>query len=74
MYEDSELVINQVRNQNATKNGFLKYQKYRIWDFLEGFNTFNIQSISRKGNRHVDRLAVVGASYDVPRSLKDEKN
>ena len=54
VYGDSELVVNQVRNQNITKNGFLGSYKHRVWDFLEGFNAFNIQSIPRKENRHAD--------------------
>lgn len=73
VYGDRELMVNQVRNQNITKNGFLKSYKHRVWDFLKSFNAFNIQSIPRKGNRHADRLAVVDVSYDVPRSLEDEK-
>ena len=73
VYGDSELVVNQVRNQNITKNGLLKSYKHRVLDFLEGFNAFNIQSIPRKGNRHVDRLGVVGASYDVPKNLEAKK-
>lgn len=62
-----------MRNQNFTKNGFLKYYKHRVWDFLECFSVFNIQSIPRKENRHANILAAVSASYDVPRSLKDKK-
>ena len=73
VYGDSELVVNQVRNQNITKNGFLKSYKHRVWDFLEGFNAFNIQSIPRKENRYADRLAAIGASYVVPRNLEEEK-
>ena len=70
---DNELVINQERNQNVTKSNFLKSYKHRVWYFLEGFSAFNIQSIPRRGNKHVDRLAVVAASYDVRRNLEDEK-
>ena len=73
VYGDSELVVNQVRNQNTTKNGFLKSYKHRVWDFLEGFNAFNIQSIPRTQNIHANRLVTLGASYNVPRSLEDEK-
>ena len=73
VYGDSELVVNQVRNQNITKNGLLKSYKHRVWDFLEGFNASNIQSIPRKGNRHADRLAAIGASYDVPGDLEKKK-
>ena len=42
VYGDSELVVNQVRNQNTTKNGLLKSYKHRVWDFRKGFNVFNI--------------------------------
>ena len=42
VYGDSELVVNQVRNQNVTKNDFLKSYKLRVWDLLEGFDVFNI--------------------------------
>ena len=51
----------------------LKSYKHRVWDFLESFNAFSIQSILRKGNRHDDRLAAIGASYDVPRDLEKKK-
>jgi hypothetical protein len=44
-----------------------------VRDLIESFNAFNIQSIHRKENRHVDRLTIVGASYDIPRSVEDEK-
>ena len=44
-----------------------------VWDFTKSFNAFNVQSIPRKENRHTNRLVLVGASYDVPRSLEDEK-
>ena len=62
-----------MRNQNVTKNGLLKSYKHRAWDFLEGFNAFNIQSIPRKGNRHADRLVAIGASYDVLGDLEEKK-
>ena len=67
------MVVNQARNKNVTKNDFLKSHKHRVWDFLESFNAFNIQSIPRIENRHANRLVVVGASYDVPKILEAEK-
>ena len=73
VYGDSELVVNQLRNQNITKNGLLKSYKHIVWDFLETFNAFNIQSILRKENRHANRLAAIGASYDVPGDLEEKK-
>ena len=62
-----------MRNKNITKNGLLKSYKHRVWGFFQSFNAFNIQSISRKENRHVDRLATVHASYDMTKSLENEK-
>lgn len=73
VYGDSELVVNQVRNQNMAKNTLLKSYRHRVWDLLENFNAFNIQSIPRRENKHVDRLAEIGASYDVPKNLEEEK-
>ena len=58
---------------NITKNGLLKSYKHRIWDFLEDFQEFNIQSIPRRENKHANRLASLGASYDVPKKNEDEK-
>ena len=51
----------------------IKSYKHRVWDFLEGFNAFNIQSIPRKENRHANRLAAIGASYDVSGDLEEKK-
>ena len=51
----------------------LKPYKHRVWDFLEGFNVFNIQSIPRRENRYADRLTTIGASYDLPGNLEEEK-
>ena len=62
-----------MRNQNITKNGLLKSYKHRVWDFLEGFNAFNIQRIPRKENKHADRLVAIGASYDVSGDLEEKK-
>ena len=73
VYGDSELVVNQVRNQNITKNGLLKSYKHRVWDLLEGFNAFNIQSIPRKENRYDDRLVAIGASHDVLGNGEEKK-
>ena len=73
VYGDSELVVNQVRNYNITNNGFLKSSKHRVGDFLESFNAFNIQSILRKENRHVDRLVGIGASCDISKNLEAKK-
>ena len=66
VYGDSELIVNQVRGLNAEKNDTLKLYKNWIWDIIEIFFAFNIVSIPRNQNQHADRLAVVGAQFDIP--------
>ena len=73
VYGDSELVVNQVRNQNVTKNALLKSYKYRVWDLLEGFDAFNLVSIPRDQNKHVDRLAAIGAEFDIPKEISSKR-
>lgn len=69
MHGDSELVVNQVRGLNAVKNDVLKSYRHRVWDLLEDFDAFNILAIPRHRNQHADRLATVGAQYDIPNSI-----
>lgn len=66
VFGDSELVVNQIRNLNVTKNGLLKSYKHRVWDLIKEFQAFNIQAIPRKQNASADRLAKIGAHYDIP--------
>lgn len=65
-YGDSELVINQVRGLYTTKNDLLKSYKHRVWDLIEYFQAFNLLSIPRNLNKHVDRLATIGAQCNIP--------
>ena len=48
VFGDSELIVNQVRGQHATKNDLLKNYKNMVWDLIEDFEAFNIVSIPRK--------------------------
>ncbi|KAH9328235.1 hypothetical protein KI387_000343, partial [Taxus chinensis] len=73
VFGDSELVANQVRGLNAVKNDLLKNYKNRVWDLMEDFKAFNIMSIPRKENEAADRLAVVGAAFDVVDNIKRDK-
>lgn len=61
VFGDSELVVNQVRNHNITKNNLLKSYKHRVRDLIEEFQEFNIQAIPRKQNASADRLTTMGA-------------
>ncbi|KAH9296663.1 hypothetical protein KI387_044243 [Taxus chinensis] len=73
VFGDSELIVNQVRGQHATKNDLLKSYKNRVWDLVEDFEAFNIVSIPRKKNETADRLASVGAMFDVVDNIRREK-
>ena len=39
-----------------------------------GLQAFNIQSIPRIDNKHVDRLAAIGVHYDVPEHVEDKRH
>ena len=73
VHGDSNFVVNQVRNQNIKNNEFLKTYKQRVWDLLEGFQAFNIQSVPRRENKHANMHATIGAQYDVPKHVEDDK-
>ena len=47
----------------------MKSYKHVVLDLIEGLEAFNLQSIPRNQNKHVDRLAAVGAQYDIPTEI-----
>ncbi|KAH9321602.1 hypothetical protein KI387_016241, partial [Taxus chinensis] len=73
VFGDSEMVTNQVIGINAVKNDLLKNYKSRVWDLMEDFEAFNIVSIPMKENEVVDRIAIVGAVFDVVDNIKRYK-
>ncbi|KAH9293293.1 hypothetical protein KI387_041504, partial [Taxus chinensis] len=73
VFGDSELIVNQVRGQHATKNDLLRNYKNWVWDLIEDFKAFNIVSISRKKNEAADRLAAFGATFDVVDNIRRGK-
>lgn len=72
VHGDSELIVNQVRDLHVAKNDILKLYKHRVWDIIEEFFAFNIVSIPRIKNQHADRLAAVGAQFDIPTEISKE--
>lgn len=65
VFGDNELVVNQVRGVNVTKNDFLKMYKHRIWDLIEEFDAFNLLSVPRNRNKEADKLVALGAQFDI---------
>lgn len=55
---DAELIVNQVKNTYQRKNKRLRSYQNKVWDEIEGFDAFSIQSIPREQNTKVDSLAV----------------
>ena len=72
IYGDSELVVNQVRSLNTTKKNLLKSYRNRVWDLLEDFDAINLISIPRNQNKHADRLAAIGAEFDIPKEVSSK--
>lgn len=69
----NELVVNQGRAQSITQKNLLKSYKHRVWDLIEGFEAFNISSLPRNQNKHADRLAAIGAQYEIPTHVVDRR-
>ncbi|KAH9323138.1 hypothetical protein KI387_017777, partial [Taxus chinensis] len=62
-----------VMGQHAGKNDLLMCYKNRVWDLMEDFEGFGIKSIPRKENQAADRLAAVGAAFDIVESIQKDK-
>lgn len=73
VFGDSELVINQVRNLNITKNSLLKAYRHRVCDLIEEFQAFNIQVVPRRLNTSVERLVAMGAQYNILEHIVDKR-
>jgi ribonuclease HI len=58
MFEDAELIIQQVKNTYWTKHPWLRGYKNEVWDLIDNFfSAFNISFIPREENTLVDSLA-----------------
>ena len=44
-----------------------------MWDLIEVFEAFNLQSLLRNQNKHADRLVAIGAQYDIPYEISKNK-
>ncbi|KAH9317232.1 hypothetical protein KI387_019001, partial [Taxus chinensis] len=70
---DAELVVNQVKRIYQVKNERLRHYRNVVWDSIEEFETFSIESIPRAQNDMADSLAV-SASLMLPHPcLKTDK-
>ena len=42
----------------------------RAWDLIESFYDFNLISLPRNQNKHVDKLAIMESKFDIPKEVK----
>lgn len=73
VFGDSELIVGQVRGQHIAKNNLLKGYKYKLWDLIEVFEAFGIQVVPIEQNKEVDRFAVVGAQFGIPKDIINDQ-
>lgn len=66
VYNDSELIVKQVRNQCKTKHPRLRSYRNEIWVSIEYlFSAFNMTIIPRDQNMHTYSLAISASSFKV---------
>ena len=61
MFEDSKIIVKQIRNQIHYISPHLKAYQSEVWDLLKNFEAFNIVSIPRLKNAAADLLATSAA-------------
>jgi ribonuclease HI len=67
VFEDAELVIQQVRNAYRAKHPQLRSYQNEVWDLIDNFfSTFNISFIPREENTLVDSLAISSSLFKIP--------
>ncbi|KAH9313149.1 hypothetical protein KI387_028184, partial [Taxus chinensis] len=55
------------------KNDLLKIYKDMLWYIIKDFEAFNINSIQRNKNKAADRIATIGATFDIVEDIKKGK-
>lgn len=69
LHEDFELIVKQIKNQCQDKHPRLKTYQNEVWDLIDNFFlAFNIQFLSREGNRMANSLAVVVRNFKHPQN------
>ena len=70
-YGDSELVVQQVRNNYQVKQDLLKVYRNEVWDMIDNFFVaFNIYYIPRDHNQIADSLALAATHFKIPKTTQ----
>ena len=71
VYGDSELVVQQVRNNYQVKQDLLKVYRNEVWDMIDNyFVAFNITYIHRDHNQTADSLALAATHFRIPKTTQ----
>ena len=71
VYGDSELVVQQVRNNYQVKQDLLKVYHNELWDMIDNyFVAFKITYIPRYHNQTADSLALVATHFRIPKKTQ----
>ena len=69
VYGDSDLVVQQVRDNYQVKQDLLKVYRNEVWDMIYNFFiTFNISYIPRYHNQTADSLALAAIHFKIPKT------
>jgi ribonuclease HI len=67
VFEDAELIVQQVRNTYRAKHPRLRSYKNEVWDLIDNFfSSFNISFIPREENTLADSLAISASQFRIP--------
>jgi hypothetical protein len=67
VFENAELVVQQVRNAYQAKHPRLRSYRNEVWDLVDSFfSAFNISFIPREKNTVADSLAALASNFKVP--------
>ena len=70
-FGDSELVVQQVKNNYQVKQDLLKFYRNEVWDMLDNyFIAFNITHIPRNHNETADSLALAASYFRTPKTTQ----
>lgn len=71
VYTDSELVQRQVRGVYRVKEPHLRVLHRKVMEKIKAFDSFEIESIPREGNREADLLANLAIEKRIAREKKE---
>ena len=70
---DAKLIVRQVKGQYSVNNHKLKNYRNRVWDEIEGLDSFSIRVVPREMNTKADSLAVSESLLLPHPDFKDKK-